>query len=46
MIHYTRSYIVRALINAAMHLNLDVSGVKDEKELTGRFVTAIKEFKR
>lgn len=41
-----RSYIVRALINAAMQLKLDVSGVKDEKELTERFKIAIKNFNR
>lgn len=41
-----KSFIVRALINAAMHLKPDVSYVKDEKELAKRFLTAMKNFKQ
>jgi hypothetical protein len=41
-----KSYIVRALLNAAMHLKVDVSGVKTEKELADRFLSSIKEFRR
>lgn len=41
-----KSFIVRALIDAAMRLKPDVSDVKDEKELAKRFLTAIKNFKQ
>lgn len=39
-----KSYIIRALLDAAMHLKIDVSGVKTEKELVERIKKAIKQF--
>lgn len=41
-----KSYILRSLLNAAMELNVDVSEVKTETELTKRFIDAVKRFKR
>lgn len=40
-----KSYIVRALLDAAMKLKIDVSGVKTEAELVKRIQTAIKQYK-
>jgi len=40
-----RSYIIRALVDAAMELKIDVSGVKTEKELTERILDAIRHYK-
>lgn len=37
-----KSYVVRALLNAAMSLKIDVSGVKTEGELAERISDAIK----
>lgn len=41
-----KSYILRSLLTAAMKLNVDVSEVKTEKELTKRFIDAVRRFKR
>jgi len=41
-----KSYIVRSLLDAAMELDVNVSGVKTEEELKERFIDAIKRFKR
>jgi len=40
-----KSYIIRALLDAAMTLKIDVSGVKDEGELVKRVLSAIKKIK-
>jgi hypothetical protein len=40
-----KSYILRSLINAAMKLNIDVSGVKSEADLEKRFEDAIRQYK-
>jgi hypothetical protein len=40
-----KSYIVRSLISAAMKLDMDVSGVKEEKDLEERFMKAIERYK-
>ncbi len=40
-----KSYILRALLNAAMRLNLDVNAVKTEEELAERILSAIKKYK-
>jgi len=40
-----KSYIIRALLDAAMNLNLDVSEVKTEEDLTKRILSAIKHYK-
>ena len=40
-----RSYIIRALLNAAMELKIDVSGVKTEVELKKRILNAVKRYK-
>ena len=40
-----KSYVMRSLLSAAKKLNLDVSGVKDEQELTKRILEAIKKYK-
>ena len=37
-----KSYINRALLNAAMKLDIDVSGVKTEDELVERILKAVK----
>ncbi len=37
-----KSYIIRALLDVAMNLKIDVSGVKTEKELVSRILRAIK----
>ena len=39
-----KSYIVRALLNAAMKLNIDVSKVKTEEELRERILKAIRKY--
>ena len=41
-----KSYIIRALLAAAMELKIDVSGVKSEEELAGRIISAIKHYKK
>lgn len=41
-----KSYIIRALLDAAMTLKIDVSGVKTEEELVKRIFEAIKHQKR
>jgi len=41
-----KSYIIRALLDAAMTLKIDVSGVKNEEELVKRIHSAIKISKR
>jgi hypothetical protein len=40
-----KSYILRALLNAAMHLTINVKGVKSEEELAERMVSAIKKYR-
>jgi hypothetical protein len=40
-----KSYILRALLNATMHLKVDVNAVKTEKELAERILSAIKKYK-
>ena len=40
-----KSYVIRALIDAAMNLNIDVSKVKTEEELVKRIKEAIKRHK-
>ena len=40
-----RSYIIRALLNTAMKLDIDVTGVKTERELRDRISEAIKGYK-
>ncbi len=40
-----KSYILRALISAAMKLDIDVNGVKDEKELADRIRHAITDYR-
>lgn len=37
-----KTYIIRALLDAAMKLDIDVTGVKTEEELKKRIVAAIK----
>lgn len=34
-----KSYVIRSMINALMKLKINVSGVKNEKELMERFLT-------
>ena len=41
-----RSYIIRALINVCMRLDIEVGGVKTEEELQERIVNAIKRYKQ
>ncbi len=41
-----KSYIIRALLDAAMTLKIDVSGVKSEEELVKRILSAIKTTRR
>jgi len=40
-----RSYILRALISAAMKLKIDVKGIKNEKQLEDRIREAIREYR-
>lgn len=40
-----KSYIIRALLDAAMELKIDVSGVKSEEELVDRILKAIKQYR-
>jgi len=40
-----KSYIIRALIDAAMELKVDVSEVKTEDELVKRILDAIKHYR-
>ncbi|MBU0534120.1 MAG: hypothetical protein KJ887_04930 [Candidatus Omnitrophica bacterium] len=40
-----RSYIVRAILDAAMKLDIDVSNIKTEEELVKRILKAIKKKK-
>jgi len=40
-----KSYIIRALLDAAMNLKIDTSGVKTEEELMKRILSAIKHHK-
>ncbi|MDP1854247.1 MAG: hypothetical protein Q8L26_08625 [Candidatus Omnitrophota bacterium] len=40
-----KSYVIRSLLDAAMHLKIDVSGVKSEDELKKRILDAIKKHK-
>jgi hypothetical protein len=40
-----KSYIIRALLNAAMELRIDVAKVKTEEELIKRLKSAIKKYK-
>ena len=40
-----KSYIIRALLNAAMSLKIDVSGVKKEEELVKMIKEAIKRYR-
>lgn len=40
-----KSYILRALLNAAMHLTIDVKAVKTEEELAERIISAIRKYK-
>jgi len=37
-----KSYIIRALLNTAMKLKIDVSGVKSEDDLSARIFRAVK----
>lgn len=41
-----KSYVLRSLLNAAMELGIDVSGVKTEEELEERILEAIKRYKK
>lgn len=41
-----RSYIIRALLGAAMELNIDVRGIKTEQKLRDKIREAIKKYKR
>ena len=40
-----KSYVIRGLLDAAMNLKIDVSGVKSEDELKERLLEAIKKHK-
>lgn len=40
-----KSYIIRALLDAAMQLNIDVTQIKTEEELVKRILRAIKQYK-
>ncbi len=40
-----KSYVIRGLLDAAMNLEIDVSGVKSEDELEERLLEAIKKYK-
>jgi hypothetical protein len=40
-----KSYIIRALLDAAMQLDIDVSEIKTEGELVKRILKAIKQYK-
>lgn len=40
-----KSYIIRALLDAAMQLNIDVTCIKTEEELVKRILGAIKRYK-
>ncbi len=40
-----KSYVIRGLLDAAMNLKIDVSGVKSEDELKERLLEAIKKYK-
>lgn len=40
-----KSYILRALLDAAMNLKIDVSGIKTEDELSKRILKAIKQYR-
>ena len=40
-----KSYIIRALLDAAMNLKIDVSEVKTEEELVKRITKAIKHYR-
>ena len=40
-----KSYIIRALLDAAMNLKIDVSEVKTEEELVERITKAIKHYR-
>lgn len=39
-----KSYIIRALLTAAMKLNINVTGIKTEEELRSRILAAIKKY--
>jgi hypothetical protein len=41
-----KSYIIRALLDAVMHLNIDPTQVKTEEELAKRILRAIKNYKQ
>jgi hypothetical protein len=41
-----KSYIIRALLDAVMHLNIDPTQVKTEDELARRILDAIKGYKK
>ncbi|MDD5409647.1 MAG: hypothetical protein PHC71_06120 [Candidatus Omnitrophica bacterium] len=41
-----KSYIIRALLDAVMHLNIDPTEVKTEEELAKRVLKAIKNYKQ
>ena len=40
-----KSYIIRALLDAAMQLNIDMTQIKTEEELVKRILKAIKQYK-
>jgi len=40
-----KSYIIRALLDAAMQLDIDVTEIKTEEELVKRILKAIKHFR-
>jgi len=40
-----KSYIIRALLDAAMQLHIDVTEIKTENELVKRILKAIKQYK-
>lgn len=40
-----KSYIIRALLDAARNLKIDVTGVKTEDELAKRILNAIRHYK-
>lgn len=40
-----RSYIIRALLDAIMNLDIDLTEIKTEEELESRIMSAIKKYK-
>jgi hypothetical protein len=40
-----KSYIIRALLDAAMQLDIDVTGIRNEEDLVKSILKAIKQYK-